>query len=84
MDWAKSTARRDEKHLSFWICDLYFGFNGTFGNISTVNAHVLSRPRIMEFRTKHNCLAVCSVQNLNYRASGIDVINEHDLQISNT
>ena len=29
MDWAKTTARRDEKHLNVWIwCDLYYMFNG--------------------------------------------------------
>ena len=30
MDWAKTTARRDEKHLSFGIwCDLYQRFYGS-------------------------------------------------------
>ena len=31
MDWAKTTARDDEKHLSFEIwCDLYKRFNGSY------------------------------------------------------
>ena len=31
MDWVKTTARRDEKHLSFQIlCDLYQRFYGTY------------------------------------------------------
>ena len=30
MDWVKTTARRDEKYLSFEIwCDLYKGFYGS-------------------------------------------------------
>ena len=31
MDWVKTTARRDEKYLSFEIwCDLYKGFYGKY------------------------------------------------------
>ena len=31
MDWAKTTLRRDEKHLSFRICcSLYYRFDGNF------------------------------------------------------
>ena len=34
MDWAKTMARRDEKHLAFGICCvLYQGFNGSYSSM---------------------------------------------------
>ena len=38
MDWTKTTARQDEKYLSFGIwCDLYKRFYGTLGIIGQLN-----------------------------------------------
>ena len=41
MDWAKTTAQGDEKHLSFEIwCDLY---NGFYGNVYSVEMAYLNQ-----------------------------------------
>ena len=81
--WAKTTARREEKHLSFAIrCDLYQRFDGTRCMIFPYNAVVLSGVLSSLFVTEHpqvnrhpevTCRIVSLCQRTYYIAEGLDL-----------